>query len=159
MPSTTLSVPIPGVCGVSVLGPVGAEGVSPLLLTFWPSTCLYSLESWLSVVWLPVAWSWAVWASVVWSLRDVMCRRGAWPTWMVKSVALLTGRKEFLFPAGIVVSDELGDEPPPPPPPQAESISADIVHSNWLPPVMQLADDKRDFREGRSSEKKTAEGL
>ena len=49
-----------------------------------------------------------------------------------------------------------GDEPPPP---QAESISADIVHSNWLPPVMQLADDKRDFREGRSSEKKTAEGL
>jgi hypothetical protein len=75
---------------------------------------------------------------------------------MVKSVALLTGRKEFLFPAGIVVSDELGDEPPPP---QAESISADIVHSNWLPPVMQLADDKRDFREGRSSEKKTAEGL
>jgi len=76
---------------------------------------------------------------------------------MVKSVALLPGRKEFLFTAGIVVSDELGDEPPPPP--QAESISADIVHSNWLPPVMQLADDKRDFREGRSSEKKTAEGL
>ena len=76
---------------------------------------------------------------------------------MVKSVALLTGRKEFLFPAGIVVSDELGDEPPPPP--QAASISADIVHSNWLPPVMQLADNKRDFCEGRSSEKKTAEGL
>ena len=91
-----------------------------------------------------------------------MCRRGAWPTWMVKSVALLTGRREFLFPSGIVVSDELGDEPPPPPPPpppQAESISADIVHSNWLPPVMQLADDKRDFREGSSSEKKRAEEL
>ena len=102
VPPPALSVSLPalsvlGVCGVSLLGPVGAEGVSPLLLTFWPSTCLCSLESWLSVVWLPVAWSWAVWASVVWSLRDVICRRGAWPTWMVKSVALLTGRKEFLF--------------------------------------------------------------